>query len=134
MFFRRKLLDRGLYFDTQWRALGDADWVLRALDAKVKMSILPFFASVFADSGANLSLSEDGMREWKRMRDAAPAWARFLTRGLIIHHRFCRWMSGAYRQEPFDYAIYTQQSPERRVVHHVAQPTFVWRNRLSWVS
>ena len=35
-----------------------------------------------------------------------------------------------YRQEPFDYSIYTLASPDVRVPRHVERPTFVWKSRL----
>jgi len=54
-FFRRSLLDRhGLFFDTQWRDVGDAAWVLRALDKGVRIGILGQFLSAFTDTGANM--------------------------------------------------------------------------------
>src|SRR5580658_6819700 len=53
-FFRRSLLDKhGLFFDTHWRDLGDADWVLRALDKGVGIGLLGEFLSTFTDTGAN---------------------------------------------------------------------------------
>jgi len=134
MFFRRKLLDQGIYFDTKWRALGDADWVLRAMEVKATMGILRRFVSAFTDSGANLSLGAQGRKEKKRMFDLAPGWARVLTPLLVAQHRVRRSLGGIYRQAPFDYALYTQDSPDRRKLFHVAHPTFVWKSRLTWAS
>jgi hypothetical protein len=37
--------------------------------------------------------------------------------------------SGTYFQKPFDYAIYTLASPDKRVVRHVAKPTGRWKGR-----
>jgi len=134
MFFRRKLLDQGLYFDTQWRDLGDADWVLRAMNANVRIGVLRRFVSAFTDTGANMNLSANAQRERKKMRDAAPGWARALAPALVAQHRLRRWLGGVYRQGPIDYAIYTRKSPKQRESFHVGRPTFLWKSRLSWNS
>jgi glycosyltransferase involved in cell wall biosynthesis len=130
-FFRRSVLvQHGLYFDSQWRDLGDADWVLRALDKGVRIGLLDEFLSTFADTGANMNLAPNAQREKKAMRDSAPVWARKLAPALVWRHRFNRLLLGAYRQKPFSYAIYTMDGGDRRVVHHVPRPTFVWKSRL----
>jgi glycosyltransferase involved in cell wall biosynthesis len=131
MFFRRNIIDDyGLFFDTKWRVIGDADWVLRLLEAKVRMGILRRFTSTFTDTGENLCLSAAGPEEMKLMANSAPVWARKLTFALVWRHRLRRLLGGIYRQKTFDYAIYTPASPDRRIVHHVAQPNFIWKSRL----
>jgi len=130
-FFRRKIIDDcGLFFNTKWRVIGDADWVGRLLEAKIPMGILRWFAATFTDTGGNLCLSADAIREQQLMADSAPSWARKLDFALVWQHRLRRLFGGIYRQKAFDYAIYTLASPDRRVVHHVEHPTFVWKSRL----
>jgi glycosyltransferase involved in cell wall biosynthesis len=130
-FFRRSVLDKhGLFFDSKWRDLGDAEWVLRALDKGLRIGLLAEFLSTFADTGANMNLAPNAQREKKAMRDAAPAWARRLAVALVWRHRFHRLLQGAYRQKPFAYAIYTMDGHDRRVVHQVERPTFLWKARL----
>jgi glycosyltransferase involved in cell wall biosynthesis len=131
MFFRRKIIDdHGLFFNAQWRDLGDADWVLRVLGAGIPTGVLRRFTSTFTDTGANMNLSANAEKERRQMANAAPAWARKLEFALVWQHRLRRLLGGIYRQKPFDYAIYTPASPDRRVVHHVEQPTFIWKSRL----
>jgi len=130
-FFRRSVLDQhGLFFDTQWRDVGDAEWVLRALDKGVRMGVLGKFLSAFADTGANMNMAANAQREKKLLAGMAPAWARKLAPALVWRHRFNRLIRGAYRQKPFDYAIYTLNGPNNRVAHHVERPTFIWKGRL----
>jgi glycosyltransferase involved in cell wall biosynthesis len=130
-FFRRSILDRhGLYFDSRWRDLGDTDWVLRAMDKGVRIGTLGEFLAVFTDTGANMNLSANAQQEKKRLAGSAPGWAQKLAPVLILRHRFSRLLHGAYRQQPFDYAIYTLGNPERRTVLHVEHPTFIWKNRM----
>jgi glycosyltransferase involved in cell wall biosynthesis len=130
-FFRRKIIDDyGLFFDAKWRDLGDADWVLRLLEAKIRMGILRRFASTFTDTGANMNMSANAKMEKQAMTNSAPAWVRKMAFAFVWQHRLRRLLGGIYRQNAFDYAIYTPASPERRVVHHVEHPTFVWKSRL----
>jgi glycosyltransferase involved in cell wall biosynthesis len=131
MFFRRKIIDdHGLFFNAQWRDAGDADWVLRLLQAKIPMGVFRRFTSTFTDTGANMNLGANSKREKQVMANSAPAWARKLEFALVWQHRLRRLFGGIYRQKPFDYAIYTPASPDKRVVHHVEHPTFVWKSRL----
>ena len=130
-FFRRKIIDDyDLFFDAKWRDVGDADWVLRLLKARVRMGILRRFASTFTDTGVNMNMSANAKREEQLIVNSAPVLARKLEFALVWQHRLRRLFGGIYRQKPFDYAIYTQASPDQRVVHHVAHPTFVWKSRL----
>jgi glycosyltransferase involved in cell wall biosynthesis len=130
MFFRRRMIfERNFFFDTKWRDLGDAEWVVRLLDAKVSMGVGRRFFAAFADTGKNMNLSANAQRERKAMFDSAPWWARRFKSGLVCWHRLCRAAGGIYFQKPFDYALYADGSLERRVVHHVAAPTFLWRSR-----
>lgn len=130
-FFRRKVIDQGLYFNAQWRDVGDADWVLRLIEARVRLGVLRRFTSSFTDTGVNMNMSANAKREEKVMRSAAPAWARKMQLALVWQHRLRRFFGGIYRQAPFDYEIYTLESPQQRVRFHVEHPTFVWKARLA---
>jgi glycosyltransferase involved in cell wall biosynthesis len=131
MFFRRTIIDdHGLFFDSKWRDVGDGDWVLRLLEAKMRLGILRRFTSTFTDTGANMNLSANATREKQAMANLAPSWARKLEFALVWQHRLRRLLGGIYRQKPFDYEIYTLASPDRRVAHHVEHPTFIWKSRL----
>jgi glycosyltransferase involved in cell wall biosynthesis len=133
-FFRRSVFEkRSLYFDPQWRALGDAEWMLRLLKSKVTMGLLHQFCSTFTDTGANLSLGPEAQREQRHMLDSAPLLARKFGFALVWQHRLKRMAGGVYSQQPFDYSIYTPQSLDRRILHSVARPTFVWKSRLTSV-
>ena len=133
-FFRSRLIQKGgFFFDTSWKAAGDAAWVLGLLEAKVKMGLLGQFASVFVDRGGNLGPVPGAARERRRMFESAPWLARKLSFGLVWVHRVKRLLGGIYHQKPFDYSIYTLESPARRVVHQVSNPTFLWKSRLQSV-
>lgn len=127
-FFRKKVIqERGLYFDTRYRDEGDAYWVLSLVDHAVPMGLLNSFTSVFTNTGDNMNLKPNAQRERRERFAAAPAWSRVLRRGIIIQHRLRKLVAGHYSQRPFEYAAYTEASPEKRVVFKVTKPTAVWK-------
>ncbi len=134
MFFRRSLIDRHhLCFDIKWRDCGDAEWVLRAMGKGVRVGTLDKFLSSFTDTGENMNLGPNAQRERKARADSAPAWVRKIAPALILRHRVKRLMAGAYRQKPFDYAIYTLDNPGSRKKIHAANPSFKWTSRMESV-
>lgn len=129
-FFRKSVIERGFFFDTKWRDIGDADWVIRLLNANVPMALLRQFTTSFADIGTNMGLGANSYRERKVLRSGAPLWAHWFKPLVVSHHRARRLLGGTYFQKPFDYAIYTHKSSHQRVSHKVDNPTFFWKARL----
>lgn len=128
MFFRRRVLfEYGEWLDPGWRDSGDGEWMVRLLRRGVRMAALGRFTSAFTLTGANMSRGENARREERRLHRTAPLWMRAGRPIWIAHHRLRRWLGGMYRQAPFSFAIYTPQSPERRLTQHVARPRFRWR-------
>ena len=128
-FFRRTLLDRhGLFFDTRFRDVGDAEWVLRLLQHQIPMAVVRQFTSVFTMTGENMSTKPNAMRERRELAASAPALARRLKPVIVLHHRLRRLAGGIYSQSPFSYSIYTSESPDRRVSFDVTRPSFRWRS------
>jgi len=127
-FFRRSLLDqRGLFFDTRWRAVGDAVRMLDVLRQNVRMAVLRRYAAAFTDTGQNLSFTPDGLREKQRLAATAPPWTRALKPVWAACHRTRKWQQGCYQQAPFEYEIYTLNCLDRRTTFKVSRPT--WRLR-----
>jgi glycosyltransferase involved in cell wall biosynthesis len=129
-FFRRRVIEGGFFFDTKWRDVGDADWVLRLLKAKVPVGLLHQFTSTFADIGGNMGLGPNAQKEKRMMRESAPFLARRFRPLVVAHHRLRRLLGGVYFQKPFEYSLYTIDSPNNRVSHHISKPTTIWKNRL----
>src|SRR4029077_6602735 len=73
LFIRRRVLEpMGIYLDTQWRDLGDLFWVMEFVKRKLKIAVLPAFTSVFADTGENMNLKPNAIREKQKKWDMAP--------------------------------------------------------------
>lgn len=130
-FYRRSLVERrGLYFDTDRRVISDVLWVLKLIEQRVPMGVLNQFTSAFADTGGNLSLGTSAQRERTELLAAAPGWARLLRPGIVAHYRLRRLLEGHYLGlRPFEYFIYTKDSPAARVRFAVRRPTGRWKAR-----
>lgn len=130
-FIRRKVIhERGIHFDTRWRALGDYHWVMELLKQNVPVAVLHEFTSTFTDDGKNLCLTPTAQKELAATVAAAPRWVRALKPVWTIHHRLRRLAAGHFSLQPTSYEIYTLANPEQRVNFAVPKPTAVWRNRM----
>lgn len=126
-FIRRAALEKyQLWFDPLMRAAGDCDWALRLIASKAQLGVMRDFLSVFTETEVNLGRSSTAEREAARMAARAPAWARQAAPLIVAHYRLRRLISGAYSCQPHSYCIYTVDSPERRRLFEVKEPTFRW--------
>ena len=131
IFIRRRVIhERGIFFDTKWRDLGDFHWVLELLKQRVPMADDPVFTSVFADTGDNMNLKPNAIREKKATNAMISPGVRFGKPLWILHHRLRRLAHGHFSLKPTSYAIYTKTSPARRVLIEVPHPTPIWWSRL----
>jgi glycosyltransferase involved in cell wall biosynthesis len=132
VFLRRRVIsERGLFFDTRWRDLGDFHWFLALLKNRVPMAVCDTFTSIFADTGENMNFKPNAVREKIETAGMAPRWVRALKPVWIAHHRLRRLAAGHFTLKPTAYAIYTFDSPEARVEFDVPKPTAIWWNRLA---
>ena len=126
-FFRRSaVVERGLFFERQWKVVGDAVWILDLLDQRLKMGVLRQPLSVFTETGANLSLQDKAGAERERLGARAPGWARAGRWLILIVYRLKRFFGGAYWIRPHRYCIYTAASPHEREGFIVEKPTYRW--------
>jgi len=131
VFIRSRVVkERGLYFDTRWRDLGDFHWILSLMKQRVPMGVCDAFTSTFADTGENMNLKPNAIREKAETNAMAPAWVRLLKPVWIGQHRLRRLAAGHFSVKQTEYFIYTSHSPDRRTRFEVSKPTAVWWNRL----
>ena len=131
IFIRRKVIsERGIFFDTRWRDLGDFHWVLALMKNQAPMKVCDSFTSVFADTGENMNLKPNAIREKVETDSMIPVWVKTLKPVWILQHRLRRLAAGHFSLKPMSYEIYTLQSPGHRVRFDVSKPTAVWWNRL----
>ena len=126
MFFRRKLLDRGFYFDPAWKDVGDGVWVEELLRNKVRMAALPEPFGVFTFTGENRSTLPLASKEGASRRGTSNPGAWFQRNIAVVAHRLRKGLAGAYRRRRVEIDIFTLQSPERRQRRIGKQVGFSW--------
>lgn len=130
IFFHRRVVDEfNLFFDVRWRDLGDVTWMQEALQLRLKMAVLRRYTSAFADTGENMNLKPNAVREKRRWARMRPWWVRWFGWALLQTHRARASANGIYWEKPFSYSLYTRSSPGRRVEMPVPKPTGVWWQR-----
>lgn len=130
IFFHRRVLDDfNMYFDTRWRDVGDAMWMKEAMELRLKMALLRRYTSIFTETGDNMNLKPNAVREKRRVERMKPAWARGFRWPLLQLHRVRAALAGLYSEKPFTYSLYTLASPEKRTDIFVPRPTGIWRQR-----
>lgn len=126
-FFRRhSVVDRGLFFDPAWKAVGDSAWILALLDARLKMGLMRRPLASFVCSSESLSMQSRAKEERKRLQDSAPFVARVLSPVTTFLSRCRRLAAGGYTVAPHSYRIYTCDDPDQRTEFDVTSPTHRW--------
>ncbi|MEO6054895.1 MAG: glycosyltransferase [Chthoniobacterales bacterium] len=129
-FYRRSLIEkRKLLFNPEMKVVGDGEWILRLLEQGVSMGTQRSFFSVFTDTGENLSILPEALRERAELYQTDPAWAKYGSPLVLAFYRLRRLLNGAYSPQPHSYAIYTKASPDSRQTFEVTKPTFRWIGR-----
>jgi len=132
MFVRRRVVhEMGLYFDPQWRALGDWFWVKEMVDRGLRFTILPRFTSSFTDTGTNLCLAPEAVREQQEKWRRSPHWVKLFQLPLLVQYRLRLALRGSLFQKPFSYSLFTLDSPAVRVTRQATKPTSFWRRGTS---
>jgi Glycosyl transferase family 2 len=126
MFFRRRLLDRGFYFDPSLKDVGDGVWVEELLRNNIKMATMPRPLAIFAFTGKNRSAMAYAGGEADSRRGSAGSGACLQRRFAIVTHRIRKAMAGAYRRRNVEIQIFTFGSPERREQRSGKRVDFRW--------
>jgi glycosyltransferase involved in cell wall biosynthesis len=128
MFFRRRLLGQGLEFDSRWRCVADADFVVRALRQGFRARHVRHYLAVFTDTGANLSASASQFRERREWKSSFPVLIRWLGPVLNLLRLLEKAVRGCYGQRfPLEYDIFTAASPGQRKKFVMSSAGFRWR-------
>ena len=130
IFIHRRVLDQhGLFFDPRWRYLGDKVWEMEMVNRGLRMAVLRHYTSSFADTGENMCLQPQALRERELIMATAPGWVRRCEFPLLQLHRVRALCHGLYWLRPFTYSIYTLSSRDRRIEFPVSKPTAIWWTR-----
>ena len=123
IFFRRSLLEHGLFFDPSYRVAGDADWICRVIAAGMKIGYTSTYLGALTLTGEDLSAPEEASSEMRSLYERAPAWARKGRSVLRLGRHLQKWLTGGYRNGPIRYQIYTDEESESRADLCSQQPS-----------
>jgi glycosyltransferase involved in cell wall biosynthesis len=124
MFFRRSIFER-VKFRTDFRAVGDAEWVSRVLwSCRPRIVYLREYLATFTITGQNLSIRADAAEEARKLAAVTPRWARAAGPLLRQLRHIEKWARGGYRSGPIDYAIYAGEDDEQRTLFTCDRPDF----------
>jgi glycosyltransferase involved in cell wall biosynthesis len=111
MFFRRRLFEKGLFFDTRWRAIGDAEWVYRALGAGAGVSTIREPLAAFAFTESNLGSNPKALAEADRWgRESSSHWLKPVLKSQHWLRKLC---AGAYMPKTLTISVYSPGSQVR---------------------
>ena len=113
MFFRRRLLDRGLLtLNPSYRYAADMDLVLRLLERRIRTMHTPRFLALFGYSGRNLTLHSKMQEETQIVIHAhGGSSLAFLRQSILAIRRCERLVKGYYRPTVIEYAFATDEVP-----------------------
>lgn len=130
-FFRRKVFsDYKLFFDTRYRDVSDAKWVLQLIEKRISFAVSNFYTSVFTDTGTNMNMSENALKEIREIYVSAPTHVIKLRKLIILLHRLKKLLKGFYNENNLNYSIFTQNSVNKRKSFNINKPKAVWQSRL----
>ncbi|MCP5106458.1 MAG: glycosyltransferase [bacterium] len=127
MFFRRKIVDEGCFFDTDFRVIGDEEFIIRLLRKGYNIRHVKKFLSVFTMTGKNLSVDERAAEEKKKILAKLPSYIRLFKWKLNGIRLMEKALSGAYfLKTPLEYAVYTEGENSRKTFT-VQKASFRWK-------
>jgi len=122
-FFRKSVIEKGHFFDPQWKAIGDAIWVDGLLQARIPMACLREPCSAFAFTGSNLGQTASSRKEHHRWQPSRPF---IFEAAALVRHRLRKALAGAYMHRTVNADLYTMKSPEERVQFRGVKLGFDW--------
>lgn len=141
MFFCRRMVDaEGAWFSSCWRDCADALWVMERLKRGTPLGRIMDFTTAFTDTGANMNLSPNAIREARKIRESAPAVWRWLKPLWVTMHWLGKLLDGAYWPQPLRYALHIADSEKARTTFFANSPSPFWirrwfiRERILWAG
>ncbi len=125
-FFRRRVWEDGIHFDTSKKALGDSWWILDILKAKYKTAHKNQYTTIVTATEKNLSLSDIARQESRELFETAGSFPRIQWMLQFIYYRMYKLINGCYYQKPFSYSVYTKNNTQDRQTFNVTKPSPFW--------
>ncbi len=120
--------DRQVLFDTSWRNIGDMVWYNALHKAGVRFAVCNELVSVFSDTGDNLNLTEEAIRERKRYAKEYLWGLRWPTRMMSKMYSLRRYLKDFWLTAPSQYELYWSDL-DRREIREIKNPTPLWHRK-----
>jgi glycosyltransferase involved in cell wall biosynthesis len=128
LFFRRRIIDDGEYFDSRFRDVGDHEFVIRLMSKKYRFAFYREYLSAFTMTGSNRGRNANAFREGNLLEAATPPWIIKLSGPLTAVRWSIKLLSGAYFERmPLEYAVYQSGDSDQRTVFVARRASFRWR-------
>lgn len=128
IFWRRKILENGIYFNSYYKAAGDADFIIRLLKNGFQIKHINQYLAAFTMTGNNLSENVNAKRELLDRIKNAPFWIRLFRLPLNIMRLTEKFLDGAYFQKmPLKYSVYVNDKVIEKKDFIVNKASFLWK-------
>ena len=129
-FFRRAMLERDeAWFDSSYRACGDAAWTVGRLKAGIPTCRIPVPTSLFREHPTSLGMGKIGREESLRLRDSQPFGVRYGSGLWKTIHRVTKLFAGHYLPRKTSTRVYGFAGYSTRVpLDGIVLP--LWKSRL----
>jgi glycosyltransferase involved in cell wall biosynthesis len=115
LFFRASVFSSGFRFNPAWRAVGDCDLVVRALESGSRPVHIRSYLAACTMTGENLSRRSVGVQELKAFCQSAPRQYRLGRPWLNLLRYAEKFVRGGYHQaSPLKYELYAGDSDLRK--------------------
>ncbi len=130
-FFKREMMEREkAYFDTQYRACGDAAWTIERLKIGTKMGLMDEFIGVFVEQETNQGVKKEGLAEADAIRSSFPPQIRSRKFAWKSAHRLRKLLEGKYFPKKVSYDIFKKGDLGKRSHFPAKWANPFWRTRL----
>jgi glycosyltransferase involved in cell wall biosynthesis len=124
IFFRRKLLDEGIRFNSELKDVADMVWVLEVLRRGHRFALLHQYLSTFVFSGDNRSVQALAQSERKAVHARLSTPVRLARPLLRVYRHVEKLLVGGYHSGPISYEIYAQDDATKRTRLTCAKPNY----------
>ena len=115
MFFRRKVIESGIFFDDRMKTIGDCDFVIRLLEKGFRAGHVPKYFSTFVMTGSNLMNSAMSVKEFSNYVHAKAPFIKLIRLPLNAIRLALKFFAGAYFEKaPLEYSIFTFEDLTKR--------------------
>jgi len=114
IFFRRRIFDDGVHFNSELKDVADGLWVAEVLRRGYRFALVPEYLSTFVFTGDNRSQQPLAKLELAGMRATLSRPLQLAAPLLRVWRHLEKWRRGGYRSVPIAYEVYAgDDAPER---------------------